>query len=141
MAPATTSKPLQQMQNRPRQRMVVPVIPLPYVQKRQQQEAARAKAKEEAAAPPPVLEDVRTPTPPSPTVEEITPPIANGSTDEQVPDKAEETIEPELPSVPDTSVVAAVEEEAAVAESEPSAPVAAHGKQTAHTGIFIQDRS
>jgi len=126
MAPATTSKPLQQMQNRPRQRMVVPVIPLPYVQKRQQQEAARAKAKEEAAAPPPVLEDVRTPTPPSPTVEEITPPIANGSTDEQVPDKAEETIEPELPSVPDTSVVAAVEEEAAVAESEPSAPVEAH---------------
>ncbi|KAH6707790.1 hypothetical protein BKA61DRAFT_134560 [Leptodontidium sp. MPI-SDFR-AT-0119] len=126
MAPATAAKSLQQIQNRPRTRMVVPVIPLPYVQKRQQQEAARTKAKQEAATPPSVVEVLRSPTPPLPAVEEITPPIANGSSDGQVSEKAEEATEPASPSVPDIPLVAVVEEEAAVEESEVSVQEEAH---------------
>ncbi|KAH7323604.1 hypothetical protein BKA65DRAFT_555284 [Rhexocercosporidium sp. MPI-PUGE-AT-0058] len=126
MAPATASKPLQQAQNRPRTRMVVPVIPLAYVQKRQKQEAARAKAKHEAATPPPVVEALRSPTPPPPAIEVITPPIANGSSDGQISEKAEETTEPASPSVPDTPSVVAVEEEAGVQEPEVSVQEEAH---------------
>lgn len=140
MAPTTALKPLQQVQNRSRTRMVVPVIPLPYVQKRQQQEAARAKAKQEAAAPPPVVEAVRSPTPTPPAVEEITPPIANDSSDGQVSEKAEEVAEPASPSVPDTPSLAAVEEEALVEQPEVSVQEEAHGKQTAYAPFF-QSRS
>ncbi len=97
MAPATTpAKALQQNRPRPAVRTVVPVIPLPYIQKRQQQEAARAKAKDEAAAPPAVVE---TPHSPTESTAEITPPIANGSSDGQSSEKAEEAIEPASPSV------------------------------------------
>ncbi|KAL2063080.1 hypothetical protein VTL71DRAFT_6152 [Oculimacula yallundae] len=121
MAPSTIVMPLPQVQNRPRAKLVVPAIPLSYVQKRQQQEAARAKAKLEAAAasaPPPVVEVLRSPAPQSPVVEEITPPIANGSSDGQVSDKAEEAVEPASPSVPDTPSQETGEEEVVGEESE-----------------------
>ena len=98
MAPATApAKALQQNRLRPAiPRAVVPVIPLPYVQKRQQQEAARARAKEEFAAPPPVVEALRSSTPLSAN---IIPPVANGSSDGQVSEKADEVAEPASPSV------------------------------------------
>lgn len=122
MAPATASaKALQQ--NRPRPaapRTVVPVIPLPYIQKRQQQDAARAKAKEEAAAPPPVVEAPRSSTPPHHA--EITPPIANGSSDGQVSENSEEAIEPASPSVV-ASPSAPVTEEYKTAPEEPEVTV------------------
>ncbi|CZT02437.1 uncharacterized protein RAG0_09606 [Rhynchosporium agropyri] len=140
MAPATASMPLQQIQNRPRTRMVVPAIPLPYVQKRQQQEAARAKAKLEAATPPPVFEVLRSPTPPSPVVEEITPPIANGSSDGYVSEKTEEAVERASPSVPDAPSLPAVEKEAVVEESEVPSREEAPGKQAAYD-IFSQSGS
>jgi len=68
-------------------RTIVPAIPLPYIQKKKQQQAAREKAKEEVVQPP-VLEPEPSQTPPQ---TEITPPIANGSSDEHAPDKTEQT--------------------------------------------------
>ncbi|PBP17240.1 hypothetical protein BUE80_DR011933 [Diplocarpon rosae] len=96
MAPAVataSAKAIQQ--NRLRPKSIVPVIPLPYIQKRQQQDAARAKANEEAAVPSPAVEASRSPTP---SANEISPPIANGTSDGQVSEKADEAPEPVDPS-------------------------------------------
>ncbi|CAL3963784.1 unnamed protein product [Diplocarpon coronariae] len=97
MAPAAataSAKTIQQ--NRLCPKSVVPVIPLPYIQKRQQQDAARAKAREEAAAPPSVVEAPRSLTP---SANETAPSITNGTSDGQVSEKADEPPEPASPSV------------------------------------------
>jgi len=70
-------------------RTIVPAIPLPYIQKKKQQQVAREKAKEEVIQPP-ILEPEPSQTPPQ---TEITPPIANGSSDEHAPDKTEQITE------------------------------------------------
>ena len=71
-------------------RAIVPAIPLPYIQKKKQQQAARERVKEEVAQPP-ALEPEPSQTPPQ---TEITPPIANGSSDEHAPDETEQITEP-----------------------------------------------
>ncbi|KAJ5047388.1 uncharacterized protein L3040_003215 [Drepanopeziza brunnea f. sp. 'multigermtubi'] len=121
MAPATVAaKALQQ--NRPRPRPVVPVIPLSYIQKRQQQQAARAGSREQAAASPPVFQEFRSLSPPD---SEITPLIANGSSDVQVSEKAEaeeEVVEPASPSVATTPLSVATTPFAPLEEEHNAAP-------------------
>lgn len=84
MAPSISSTPGAIQQHRPRQgvqKVVVPAIPLPFIQKRKQQQAARERAKEQAtvdavdvppASPPPAEAEI---------IPEVTPEpaIANGS--------------------------------------------------------------
>ena len=120
MAPATNSaKALQQ--NRPRPavpRTVVPAIPLPYIQKRQQQEAARAKAREQAATP--IVVESPAPSSPSSQNAQITPAIANGSSEQQIAEKQEETTQPASPITPAPPATPAMEESSQQSELEVS---------------------
>lgn len=131
MAPAAASTNGLKKENRPPRatKMIVPAIPLPYVQKRKLQDAARAKAREEAAAPKQeVVEAPRTPTPPP--VAEIAPPVANGSDGGRL-EKVEEIVEA-VPSPESASpVTPTVEEEQTPAAEEPKvlAEEKVHGKQ------------
>ena len=136
MAPATNSaKALQQ--NRPRPavpRTVVPAIPLPYIQKRQQQEAARAKAREQAATP--IVVESPAPSSPSSQNAQITPAIANGSSEQQIAEKQEETTQPASPITPAPPATPAMEESSQQSELEVSVVAiqdTTTGKQTDST--------
>ena len=125
MAPASNSaKALQQ--NRPRPavpKMVAPVLPLPYTQKRKQQVAAREKAPEEAALP--VVEKSPTPAPPATEVEPVS---TNDTPDNNDTQKVDESAElsPASPAAP-TSEVGQLE--TAVEEPEASIQEESTGEQ------------
>lgn len=94
MAPTTNSSKSVQ-HNRPRQaasKVIVPAIPLPYIQKKKQQLAAREKVKEE-----PAQAQIVEPEPAStPPVAEIIPAVVNGSSDDHASDKTTEAPEADV---------------------------------------------
>ena len=94
MAPASTSKTLQQ--NRPSPtvpKAIVPAIPLPYIQKRKQQQAAREKASEEAVQAQETA-FVAAPSSLSPPPTKVATSVVNGSSEDYATEMAANTEEP-----------------------------------------------
>jgi hypothetical protein len=113
---SNSAKALQQNRQRPavpKQKQIVPAIPLSFVQRRQKSQPAPAKPKEEiAVSPPPVVDEPS----PSPTIQpEVA--VVNGSTQSE---NLEDTNESASTSAPETPATEEETTESAVAQSEAS---------------------